>query len=140
MVFLKELIRVIKEDTSYSYYDDDDYDGDWDLASEQEQIDFVKENGMNIHRIKNPSDAVQLAAYRNDYEVLDYLIEVGARISQDVINKALTSRVTMNRYLEIPHNNSNPYYYPDLVKRLYPNNELMQRKWMRYWEANRNKQ
>lgn len=123
-------------------------------------VDWVKENEIRIYMILNPSIPVQISAVTEYIRGLSYLIMNNVKLTEEVLIAALTkhpSLITQLLTKKIPISDEiktialtspenindtawltdNTWEYPRLVRRLYPNNELMQRKWIRYGEQNR---
>ncbi len=92
--------------------------------SEELQLEAVNIQGWVIKHIDNPSEAVQLAAIRNDLNSIVYL----DKPYPSVIKAVLTNETLIN----------NKSVYENLIVRLFENNALLMKKWLRYGDAMRN--
>ncbi len=119
---------------------------DWNLKSEEEQIAFVSkdgyaivyidnpsevvqtaavnQNGYVLHHIKNPSEAVRLAAVRQYGGAIYYINNP----TKQEIKIALTDQ----KFIVFRAT------YEQIIKRIFANNALMMRKWIRYGKNMRN--
>jgi hypothetical protein len=93
------------------------------LASERDQLKAVTKNGFVIEYIKNPSEAVQIAAINKAKYVIAYINNP----TQDVIKIALTNQELIDNHA----------YYERVIKRLFADNVLLMKKWIRYGEVMR---
>jgi hypothetical protein len=118
---------------------------DWNTKSEKAQIDFVRSYGENIGKIDNPSEAVQLAAVNNYGPAIAYIKNPSegvqlAAISQQgylikyINNPTQTVLLTVLKDLRFINNQG---IYEKAVRRLFANNTLLMKKWLRYGEAMR---
>jgi hypothetical protein len=120
--------------------------------TEEEQLAVVKRTAYAIKHIKNPSEAVQLAAVAQDGFAICYVIDNRnvpseavqmLAVKQDVytihvirnpapavIKAALTNSALVHQVLE----------YEYLVNKLFADNALLMKKWIRYGETMRNQQ
>ncbi len=91
--------------------------------SEAVQLVAVKNNGWSIRHIKNPSEAVQLAAVNENGWVLEDITKPPPQLI-----KIALQRLALSGYEQ---------RYRDLVKKVFANNALLMRKWLRYDETMR---
>ncbi|MCK9369670.1 hypothetical protein M0R04_07160 [Candidatus Dojkabacteria bacterium] len=93
---------------------------DWNTKSEKQQIAMlVGGMGYKISSIKNPSEAVQLAAINLNAWNITYI----NRPTHTVIKLALSNLCTYS---------NNKDGYDMLVTKLFKDNTLLARKWIRY--------
>jgi hypothetical protein len=114
--------------------------------SEQEQLEAIMQRGSDIEFIDNPSEAVQLAAVRIFGWYIMYI--------KNPCEAAQLSAVRDNgvNVMEIKHplpsviksTLTNPEFvlngedYRRVVKRLFADNNILMKKWLRYGETMRN--
>ncbi len=113
--------------------------------TEEEQLSYVSRCGGFIRFIENPSEAVQLAAVNKDGSAIQDIenphesvqmmaIQKGAWVicsidcpSPKAIKTALTTQSFIN----------NSYDYDRTVKKIFADNALLMKKWLRYSESMR---
>lgn len=124
-----------------------------DGVSEKGQIQLVSRNPKEIKEISNPSEAVQTAAIKADWfaityidnpsdemyklaisinpYTIGYMVEHGIKPSDEMIYNALT-------HPGLQYNEDwAKYGYPEVVAKLFNDNELLYKKWMRYWQKHK---
>jgi hypothetical protein len=92
--------------------------------TERQQIAIIKQNGNIIEYINNPSEAVQLAAVGGDGYVIKFINAPSLAVAKLVL--------TNKSFILFPS-----YYYEDQVKRIFKDNDLLMKKWLRYGEVMR---
>lgn len=66
--------------------------------TEKEQIEYVKERWYNINQIKNPSEAVQLAAVKADPWAVDFIANPTLKTKLRFINYHWKYKEDINVY------------------------------------------
>jgi hypothetical protein len=124
---------------------------DWNEKSEKQQIAMVKSGAFNaIAHIKNPSEAVQLVAVSVNGFAIRFIILRGITPSSAVQHAAVTQTPRAIEYIDNPTPTAiktaltsiNFIYeeeaYSGEVRRLFANNAILMKKWLRYGETMRN--
>ena len=109
--------------------------------SEEVQLAAVKGYGDAIRFIKNPSPEVQLAAVKQDA----YAIQFIKNPSQEVQLAAVSQSGQAIEYIKNPSHELITLpsvikikdLYDNLIKNIYPNNNLLIKKWIRYGDTMR---
>jgi hypothetical protein len=119
-----------------------------DNPSEDVHLHAVKQNGRFIRFIKNPSEAVQLAAINNTPWATAFIEQPTIRVQECVIQKScqyiteiqnpdpsiIKLALTNQRLID------NSYTYDFAVNKLFKDNAILMKKWLRYGEAMRDQQ
>ncbi len=148
------------------------------IDNEQAQLELVKQNPHNIRDIKNPTEAVQLAAVRQDDYALNIILNgLYKRIPSEAVQLAAVKKrgraigyitqagIVPSEAVQIAavsqdgaaiisiDNPSNPViktaltnqsfvekevWYNSTIEKLFANNTLLMKKWLRYGENMRN--
>lgn len=87
--------------------------------SEDQQIETVTRRPAEIQKLDDPSPAVQIAAVKSKPAVALLL----KKPTQEVIDHTLINKEVIRDF---------PNGYERFIRKVYPGNELMQRKWIRY--------
>jgi hypothetical protein len=123
------------------------------VPSEAVQMVAVTRVGFLVGSIKNPSEAVQLAAVRQNGAAIERIIDNGVIPSAAVESAAIASNVMAILYIKHPspidvkkaltdlffisYSIDN---YEKVVKRLFKDNQILMKKWIRYGETMRNQE
>jgi hypothetical protein len=126
---------------------------DWNTKTEKQQIAMVSKAGYyGIGKIKNPSEAVQLAAVSCDGYAIEIIIDNKINPSEAVQLAAVAqhgsaimhikdpSPVVIKTALTNPELIRYSITFDEAVKKLFANNSLLMKKWLRYGEAMRTQQ
>ncbi len=120
--------------------------------SEAVKLAAVSENGHVIDDIDNPSEAIQLAAVNSASDALIWITKKGI-VPSDAVQSAAVSRMgSLIRYIKHPSSQVVKVALTDQrfigfkesyereVKRIFSNNALLMKKWLRYGETMRNQE
>jgi hypothetical protein len=119
---------------------------DWNTKSEKQQIAMVRKTTAGIKKIKNPSEAVQLASLKSyGWCNLKYIENPTEAVQLTAVSYSGYAIM----YIENPPPNlikialtqtnliNSPPKYEEVVNKLFRNNTLLMKKWLRYGEAMR---
>jgi hypothetical protein len=94
--------------------------------SEAVQIAAVSESGIIIQDIRNPSEAVQLAAVNQTGYAIEFIkVEL------------ITQLVAKTALIDVKYIKHHRESYNEMVHKLFANNTVLLKKWLRYGEAMR---
>lgn len=121
-------------------------DWDWNTKTEKQQIAMVRRHQYNIVRITNPSEPVQLAAVTQNGDAVRYIKNPSEAVQAAAVNQDAFSigfirnpiTAVIRKALMDPLLINNQQVYDREVKRLFANNTLLMKKWLRYGENMRN--
>jgi hypothetical protein len=140
----------------------------WDAKSEKQQIALVKRSPQSMQKITNPSEAVQLAAVNANIFAIEFIknpsevVQLAAvtrygralRFISDQSEAVKSAAVNQDMYAFVYVNNpsdemiklaltsryfiDSPSLYEYITKKLFANNTILMKKWLRYGETMRN--
>ncbi|MCK9369671.1 hypothetical protein M0R04_07165 [Candidatus Dojkabacteria bacterium] len=142
----------------------------WNTKSEKQQIAMVKRKGCNIKKISNPSETVKLAAVWNDASALQYIDNKSEALQlmavkqwgpaivyilnpSEAVQMAAVKCISGSiQYIEHPKDSviktalTDPGFifqsdnYNKEVMRIFKDNTLLMKKWIRYGKVMRNQE
>lgn len=96
------------------------------------QMHIVKQNGRYLSDVMHgdpnvDEDIINAAAESDIYGIRNVMMFKQYHPSEEKVLEFLTNPKVMRQ----PRN-----AYEDFLKQVYPTNDLLQRKWLRYWDSN----
>ena len=109
--------------------------------SDEEQLAAVNRNGDAIRFIKNPSPEVQLAAVKQRGLAIEYIKNPSPEVQLAAVKKSGDAILLINNpsheLITLPSVIKIKDLYDNLIKNIYPNNNLLIKKWIRYGDTMR---
>ena len=109
--------------------------------SDEEQLAAVNRNGDAIRFIKNPSPEVQLAAVKQRGLAIEYIKNPSPEVQLAAVKKSGDAILLINNpsheLITLPSVIKIKDLYDSLIKNIYPNNNLLIKKWIRYGDTMR---
>ena len=109
--------------------------------SDEEQLAAVKQWGDAIQYIKNPSPAVQLAAVKQDVYAIRWIENPSPEVQLAAVNQNGDAIQYIenppHEWITLPSIIRNKDLYDAMIKKIYANNNLLIKKWIRYGDTMR---
>ena len=109
--------------------------------SPEVQLAAVKTHGLAIQFIKNPSPEVQLAAVKKWGDVIRWIENPSPEVQLAAVNQNGDAiqyiKNPPHEWITLPSIIRNKDLYDATVKKIYPNNNLLIKKWIRYGDTMR---
>ncbi|MCK9369763.1 hypothetical protein M0R04_07655 [Candidatus Dojkabacteria bacterium] len=117
----------------------------WDTTSEKEQTSRVRRNPSSIREVINPSEFLQLIAVQNDGWIIQYIKHPTPQVQLVAVSRwppALEyidnpTQEALLTALKAPVFIRMTTKYERVVKKLFANNTILMKKWLRYGQAMR---
>ena len=105
------------------------------------QLAAVNQNAYAIQDIKNPSPEVQLAAVNHEGWAIYYIENPSPEVQLAAVNQNGDAIQYIenppHEWITLPSIIRNKDLYDPMIKKIYPNNNLLIKKWIRYGDTMR---